>query len=179
MTMPLLCFWFPLNEYARIRKERLDGIRPLYRIPFGRKFQKRQSSLSMQSTIWSKGDVCLKFKDKASASVRKAEGSAKVSLESLQNIPIIGSALYWTICTFFFGILGAPFNNYFPSIVPSRNGCWLLDDLCYGCCHHCSTVSLDFGLGWIWDCHEPIIYIPRHFRYWCNNCNLEFKILRG
>lgn len=47
------------------------------------------------------------FKNKASASVRKAENSAKGSLERLQNIPIIGTPIYWTLCTLFFGLLGA------------------------------------------------------------------------
>ena len=87
-----------------------------------------------------------KLKDKASASVRKAEGSAKVSLESLQNIPIIGSALYWTICTFFFGILGALSIIIFPImfLVAMVVGFWMI------CAMAAAFIALPYHLilGW-------------------------------
>ena len=87
-----------------------------------------------------------KFKDKASASVRKAEGSAKVSLESLQNIPIIGLALYWTICTFFFGILGALSIIIFPILflVAMVVGFWMI------CAMAAAVIALPYLLilGW-------------------------------
>lgn len=68
------------------------------------------------------------LKDKASASVRKAEGSAKMSLESLQNIPIIGSPLYWTICTLLIGVFGALSIVIFPVlfIVGMVVGFWMI-----------------------------------------------------
>ena len=87
-----------------------------------------------------------KFKDKASASVRKAEGSAKVSLESLQNIPIIGTPLYWTICTFFFGILGALSIVIFPImfLVAMVVGFWMI------CAMAAAFIALPYLLilGW-------------------------------
>ena len=87
-----------------------------------------------------------KFKDKASASVRKAEASAKVSLESLQNIPIIGLALYWTICTFFFGILGALSIIIFPILflVAMVVGFWMI------CAMAAAVIALPYLLilGW-------------------------------
>ena len=68
------------------------------------------------------------LKNKASASVKKTENSAKMSLESLEKIPIIGTPLYWILCTLFFGLLGAICIIVFPVlfIVGMVVGFWMV-----------------------------------------------------
>ena len=86
------------------------------------------------------------LKNKANASAWKVKKSAKMSLESLKKIPVIGASLYWILCTLFFGLLGAICIVVFPVlfVVGMVVGFWMV------CAMAMSVLALPYLLilGW-------------------------------